>query len=90
MRKAIILAGVSGTGKTHARFNDPALKDLPCVDIADVYREFPEFGWLDALHALLKRIRLLQQKHDAIVIEGYRRGRPRPGPRFRPTAVATV
>jgi predicted kinase len=71
MKKAIVLTGISGTGKTYARLNDPALRDLPCVDIADVYREFPEFGWLDALHVLLKRVRLLLQKHDAIVIEGY-------------------
>jgi predicted kinase len=71
MKKAIVLTGISGTGKTYARLNDPALRDLPCVDIADVYREFPEFGWLDALHALLKRVRLLLQKHDTIVIEGY-------------------
>ena len=41
MRKVIVLAGVSGVGKTHARLTDPTLRDLPCVDIADVYREYP-------------------------------------------------
>ena len=38
-----MLAGVSGVGKTHARLTDPALKDLLCVDIGDVYRQYPEF-----------------------------------------------
>ena len=33
MKRAIILSGVSGTGKTHARLNDPALKDLPHVTV---------------------------------------------------------
>jgi len=71
MKKVIVLVGVSGVGKTHARLNDPELKTLPCLDIADIYEEFPEFGWYEALYALLKRARLLLQKHDAIVIEGY-------------------
>jgi predicted kinase len=71
MKKVIVLAGVSGTGKTHARLNDPELKDLPYVDIADVHEEFPEFDWYEALHALLKRARQLLQEHDIIVIEGY-------------------
>jgi predicted kinase len=71
MKKVIILAGVSGTGKTHARLNDPELKTLPCLDTADIYEEHPEFGWYEALYALLKRARQLLQKHDAIVIEGY-------------------
>jgi predicted kinase len=71
MKKVIVLSGVSGTGKTPARLNDPELKTLPCLDIADIYEEFPEFGWYEALYALLKRARLLLQKHDTIVIEGY-------------------
>jgi predicted kinase len=70
MKKVIVLSGVSGTGKTPARLNDPELKTLPCLDIADIYEEYPEFGWCEALHALLKRVRLLLQKHDVIVIEG--------------------
>jgi hypothetical protein len=43
MKKVIVLAGVSGTGKMHARLNDPELKDLPCLDSADIYEEFAEF-----------------------------------------------
>ena len=37
MKRAVVLAGVSGTGKTHAWLNDPELKDLPCVDVADYH-----------------------------------------------------
>jgi len=62
---------VSGAGKTWARTHDPELKDLPYVDIADIYREFPEFDWFDALHCLLKRVRVLFRGHDTVVIEGY-------------------
>jgi len=71
MKKVIILAGVSGTGKTHARLNDPELKDLPYVDIAEIYERWPEFDWYEALHALLKHARFLLQKYDTILIEGY-------------------
>jgi len=71
MKKAIILSGVSGTGKTYARTHDPELKDLPYVDIADVYREFPELDWSAAAGAVEKRAARLLQEHDTIVIEGY-------------------
>jgi predicted kinase len=71
MKKVIVLTGVSGVGKTHTRLNDPELKDLPCVDIADIYQEHPEFDWSDALYTLLQRTRLLLQKHKIIVVEGY-------------------
>jgi hypothetical protein len=74
MKKVIVLAGVSGTGKTHARTHDPELKDLPYVDIAEIYERWPELGWYEALYALLKRARLLLQKHDTIVIEQWERG----------------
>jgi len=71
MKKVIVLTGVSGVGKTHARLNDPELKDLPCVDIADIYQEHPEFDWRDALGILLLRVRTLLRKHEVIVAEGY-------------------
>jgi hypothetical protein len=41
-KRAIILGGASGTGKTHARLNGPELKDLPCPDIADTCGKFPD------------------------------------------------
>ena len=73
MKKVIVLTGVSGVGKTHARLNDPELKDLPCVDIADIYQEHPEFDWSDALYTLLQRLRFMlrEQEDEAIVVEGY-------------------
>ena len=71
MKKVIVLAGVSGTGKTHARLNDPELRDLPYLDIAEFYERWPEFDWYEALYALLKRARILLQNHNVIVIEGY-------------------
>jgi predicted kinase len=71
MKKVIVLAGVSGTGKTHARTHDPELKDLPYVDIAEIYERWPEFDWYEVLYTLLKRARQLLQEHEAIVIEGY-------------------
>jgi hypothetical protein len=71
MKKVIVLAGVSGTGKTRARLNDPELKGLPYLDIAEIYERWPEFGWYEALYTLLKRIRGLLKEHDVVVIEGY-------------------
>ena len=71
MKRAIILSGVSGTGKTYARLNAPELKDLPHLDIADVYREFEEFDWYEAFWALAKRVREALEAHDTVVIEGY-------------------
>jgi hypothetical protein len=71
MKRVIVLWGVSGTGKTHTRLNDPELRDLPCVDIADVYKEFPEADWLMAYGIMERRVAKLLQAHDAIVAEGY-------------------
>ncbi|NIV30035.1 MAG: hypothetical protein GWN58_11200, partial [Anaerolineae bacterium] len=63
MKKAIILWGVSGTGKTHARLNDPKLKDLPYIDIADIYRAHPEFDWAEAHIAMRRQVAELLQEH---------------------------
>ena len=71
MKRAIVLAGVSGVGKTHTRLNDPQLRDLPHLDIADVYRQFPELDWMEAFWALVKRVREALKDHPAVVIEGY-------------------
>jgi len=71
VRKVIVLAGVSGVGKTHARLTDPALKDLPCVDIADVYCEYPEFDWMEAFFALARRVRTCLEQCDTVIVEGY-------------------
>ena len=76
MKKAIILTGVSGAGKTFARTHDPELVDLPVVDIADVYRVAEaNFGlqldWYSAHHKLLHHVRRALQKHNTMVVEGY-------------------
>ena len=71
MKKVIILSGVSGTGKTSARTHDPDLKNLPCVDIADIYRKFPEFDWMDATACLIRKASMLFREHGIVVIEGY-------------------
>ena len=65
-KRVIVLSGVSGTGKTHARTTDPELQVLPHLDIADIYREFPGMDWYMALHALLKQMRALLKEHEAI------------------------
>ena len=71
MKQAIVLCGVSGTGKTYARLNDPALKNLPYVDVADFYREFPGLDWASATAVVCRKAREMLEAHDAIVIEGY-------------------
>ena len=70
-KKIILLSGVSGTGKTHARLTDSELKDLPHLDIADIYRDCPVLDWYSALLALLRQIRDAFEHHDTIVVEGY-------------------
>ena len=71
MKRAIVLCGVSGTGKTHARLNAPELKDLPHVDVADYYRECPGLDWVSATAAVCRRARELLEEHGVVVIEGY-------------------
>lgn len=70
-KKVTVLCGVSGSGKTYQRTIHPALKDLPFVDIADVYKEFPEFDWFLATAAACKRVCVLLQQNDHVVLEGY-------------------
>ena len=76
MAKVIVLCGPSGSGKTYTRTHDPALVDLPYLDIADIYREARErFGisldWETALSKLLRDLRVLLRQTDVVVIEGY-------------------
>jgi predicted kinase len=70
MKQVTILAGLSGTGKTHLR-NNSYLSELPCIDMAGIYREFPEFDWPEAFECFLKRLREALSKHDHVVVEGY-------------------
>lgn len=70
-KHAIILSGLSGTGKTRMRTRHPDLKDLPCVDIADVYRDMPGAPWADVMHEFLLRVREALDEHGTVVLEGY-------------------
>ena len=71
MKKAIVLAGVSGTGKTHARLNDPELKGLPCMDVADYHRKYPELEWFVIRGMMYRKVLELSRTPEAIMIEGY-------------------
>ena len=71
MKRAVVLTGVSGAGKTHARLNDPELKDLPYVDVADIYRERPGLEWFIVHNMLYRQVVELSHAHDVVVIEGY-------------------
>lgn len=70
-KKVTVLCGVSGSGKTHRRTTDPDLQRLPYVDIADVYKDFPEFDWSVATSVACRRVCVLLQQNDHVVLEGY-------------------
>ena len=70
-KRVTVLCGVGGSGKTHQRTHMPGWKDLPCVDIADVYKEFPEFDSYVATAVVCKRALALLQQTWHVVIEGY-------------------
>ena len=53
MTKIIALSGLSGVGKTYRRTTDPSLKDLPYIDIADIYPEYPGISKLTAFGRMM-------------------------------------
>jgi hypothetical protein len=69
MKKIIALSGISGVGKTYRRTTDPALKDLPFVDIADIYAEFPYGTPAQVFAEACYRLQGLLEGHDVVVIE---------------------
>ena len=69
MKKIIVLSGAPGAGKTYARTNDPDLKRLPFIDIADVYKEFYPIEYPNAFATLIEKLIDNLQEHDTIVIE---------------------
>jgi hypothetical protein len=71
MKKIIALSGVSGVGKTYARTHDPDLKDLPQLDIMDIYRKYPGIVPERAFGGFLGEVQMLINKHDTIVLEAY-------------------
>ena len=70
-KRVTVLCGVSGSGKTHQRTHMPGWKNLLYVDIADVYKEFPEFDSFVATVVVCKRALALLQQTDHVVVEGY-------------------
>lgn len=72
MKELIILSGVSGTGKTRYRTRHPDLKDLPFVDMADIYRDNPAIPkGVSGTVVLWHRVRGKLKEHDTVVAEGY-------------------
>ena len=70
-KRVIVLCGVSGVGKTHARLHDPELASLPFVDIADVYRDLDWAESYGATAALATKTCRLLRDHGCVVVEGY-------------------
>ena len=68
-KKIIALSGVSGVGKTYKRTTDPELKDLPFVDIADFYAEFPFANSATVFQEALWRVDRLMDGNDTVVLE---------------------
>ncbi|MGD0002838.1 MAG: hypothetical protein ABSE06_01270 [Anaerolineaceae bacterium] len=72
MPKFIVLCGVSGVGKSYKRTTDPALKDLPFVDIADIYRDNPGIKPRDAFSMLINEaFSMFQDGAYTVVLEAY-------------------
>jgi len=71
VKKVIVLCGVGGSGKTHARKNHPELKDLPQFDIADVYRDLGTSDWFSATMGLAELAKNALKRSDVVVLEGY-------------------
>lgn len=69
MKKIIALSGAPGAGKTYARTHDYALKYLPYIDIADIYKEYYPIDYPDAFAVLIEKLIPGLQEHDCIVIE---------------------
>ena len=69
MKTLMILAGLSGAGKTHYWENN--LKDLPRVDMADIYAIKHTNQWYAALTEALAQIDWLMKTHNEVVLEGY-------------------
>lgn len=71
VKKATILSGVSGTGKTHYRKRN--LAKLPFLDISDFYhnKDTLYFDWLKVYRKFFDTLDTLLSEHDEVVIEGY-------------------
>ena len=71
MKKLICLSGISGVGKTYRRTTDPKLKDLPYVDIADIYCDNPGIDAGQAFVMMYNEAMMLLEEHDTVVLEAW-------------------
>jgi hypothetical protein len=72
MKKIVALCGGSGVGKTYRRTTDPVLKDIPALDIADCYNDYPFVTPSQALSIFVGRlIDLISEGEENIVVEAY-------------------
>ncbi len=79
MKKIIVMSGLSGAGKTFTCTHDPELKDLPQLDIMDIFRKQRGITSTSAFPAFLGEVQMFINQNDAIVLEAYFR----PGSRQR-------
>jgi hypothetical protein len=68
------LSGVSGVGKTYTRTHDPKLKDLPCLDIADMYVLSPGASPQEAHTMFAARYIEMMAGGDFVLEAYFRRG----------------
>lgn len=71
MKKVIALSGISGAGKTYHRTQDPVLKELPCIDIADIYAENPGIEPGQAFGVLINKTIEMMETNDTVVLEAW-------------------
>ena len=71
MKKIIILAGLSGIGKTYTRTHEEGLRDLPYVDMADLYTAYPDKDWAAIMEQFFHDLEAELEEHDTVVVEGY-------------------
>ena len=70
MKKQVIaLAGLPGSGKTTARTKEKKLRDLPFVDIADIYAEHEYISSGAAFQKLLRKAESILATTDSVVLE---------------------
>jgi predicted kinase len=69
--KIVALFGPCGSGKSTLRKSDPELKDLPCVDIGEVYKQFPGTTPLQALGWFINETEQALREHGSVVVEAH-------------------
>jgi len=69
LKTIIALCGAPGSGKSTYRTTNPETKDLPYLDVADIYAEYGNIRSEDAYAELLARLLKLLADHDKVVIE---------------------